>query len=175
MHRAFALGAPEYRLERQQWVPGDLADVFAFFEDPHNLPKITPPEMRFRIVSMQPGTMAEGCRIRYRLRIHGAPCGWITLIERWAPNVEFVDTQLSGPYILWRHTHRFERAGAGVLLTDSVRYRVPFGPLGSLLHRLVIRQTVERIFDYREERVATLMSGGRVMRGPNGSAATEAA
>ena len=47
------------------------------------------------------------------------------------PSERFVDVQLSGPYRLWHHTHEFRpHPDGGTLMTDTVRYALPFGPLG---------------------------------------------
>ena len=45
----------------------------------------------------------------------------------------FADEQLRGPYALWHHTHVFEDAQGGTRMTDRVRYRLPFGPLGEVV------------------------------------------
>jgi len=50
-------------LERTQWVPRDLDEVFAFFADPRNLAEITPPWLHFRIIDA-PGTAYRGALIR---------------------------------------------------------------------------------------------------------------
>ena len=38
-------------------------------------------------------------------------------------------------------------------MTDTVRYALPFGPLGALAHRALVRRDLERIFDYRARAV----------------------
>ena len=40
---------------------------------------------------------------------------------------------------------------------DRVRYAIPFGPIGSLAHRLFVRRDLERIFDFRSAAVAELL------------------
>jgi hypothetical protein len=42
-------------------------------------------------------------------------------------------------------------------MTDRVRYRVPWGPLGSLARLLFVRRWLDQIFDYRRRRIAELM------------------
>ena len=65
-----------------------------------------------------------------------------------------MDVQLRGPYRLWHHTHTFEARDGGTLVRDRVRYALPLGPLGELAHRVLVRRDLERIFDFRQERVA---------------------
>lgn len=141
-------------LERTQLLAPPPSEAFAFFCDPLNLEAITPPWLGFRVTSPSPIEMAAGTLLDYRLRLHGIPVRWRTHIEEWAPGVRFVDRQLKGPYRLWHHTHTFEPSGEGTLMTDVVRYSLPFGPLGALARRAFVRRDLERIFDYRREAVA---------------------
>ncbi len=166
MQHYLALGAPEYTLAREQWVPQPVQEVFPFFEDPYNLALITPGWLDFRVLSMQPREVRPGTVITYRLRWLGIPYRWRTRISEWVPNRRFVDLQTSGPYVLWHHTHTFEECSGGTLLRDHVRYRLPFGPLGVLAHAIVVRRQLDEIFDYRRQKIATLFAGGRVYHRP---------
>jgi ligand-binding SRPBCC domain-containing protein len=146
-------------LRREQRLAGPPEEVFAFFGDARNLEAITPPLLRFRMLTPDPVVMAQGTLLRYRLRVHGVPVRWLTQITEWEPPRRFVDEQLEGPYALWRHTHAFEDDGAGgTLMRDEVRYALPLGALGELAHRLLVRRDLARIFDYRAQRVPALLS-----------------
>lgn len=143
-------------LRREQWVPRPAEEVFAFFSRPENLEELTPPLLRFQILTPSPVPMAEGALIDYRIRIFGIPTRWRTLIETYEPGVRFVDVQVRGPYAVWRHEHLFEGREGGTLIADRVEYSLPFGPLGTLAHALWVRRTLRHIFDYRQEAVAAL-------------------
>jgi len=162
MRPFLALGSKTHRLERRQWAPGQLPDVFAFFKDPLNLKAITPPWLGFEVRSMSTPAIQTGTIITYRVHWMGLPMKWVTLIEDWEPDVRFVDTALVSPYIVWRHEHTFEAVGGGVCLVDRVEYRLPFGLLGDLAHLLLVRRQIVGIFDYRARAVADRMSGGTV-------------
>ncbi len=150
----------EQILRREQRLPGTPEEVFGFFADAHNLEVLTPPLLRFRLVTPAPIAMGRGTLIRYRLRVHRVPVSWLTEITAWEPPHRFVDEQIKGPYALWQHTHSFEPTGdGGTLMRDVVRYRIGFGPLGTIANGLVVRRDVEAIFDYRAQRIRALFAG----------------
>ncbi len=138
-------------------VPAPRPEVFAFFSDPANLQRLTPPWLNFRILTPEPLPRGEGAIFEYRLRVRGLSLRWRTLIEEWQEGERFVDRQVLGPYALWHHTHIFEELpGGGTRILDRVRYRAPFGILGRLVTALVLRRDVERIFAYRQTVITEL-------------------
>ena len=138
-----------YTYERTQFFACPLADVFPFFESPENLGTITPRWLNFRFITPLPIQMKEGAEIEYSISWLGIPIRWKTLISEYEPPHRFADVQLKGPYALWEHTHSFRDVDGGTEMTDTVRYALPFGPLGRLAHVLGIRKQVEQIFEHR--------------------------
>lgn len=102
---------------------------------------------------MSTGAIEEGTEIRYRLNLHGISMNWRTKIRKWDPPYCFIDFQESGPYKLWHHTHRFEAHGERTRMVDVVRYTLPFGVLGRVVHAFKVRNDVRKIFDYRRKRI----------------------
>jgi hypothetical protein len=137
-------------------VPLDRDAAFAFFGDPLNLEAITPPWLRFRVLTRNVA-LGEGALIDYRLSLHRVAVAWRTRIEEWEPGRCFVDVQLRGPFARWEHLHAFESVDGGTLIADRVDYRMPFGPLGGLAHTALIARDLDRIFDFRREAVARLL------------------
>jgi ligand-binding SRPBCC domain-containing protein len=150
---------PVNRIEREQLVPLPVGEAFAFFADAFNLEAITPPWLRFRILTPRPIPMARGTSIEYRLALHSLPFRWRTRIDQWEPGRRFVDTQVKGPFRLWEHTHTFEERPDGTLIRDRITYRMPYGAMGALAHRVLLARDLERIFDYRRDAVDRLLAG----------------
>ncbi len=166
MNKMLAFGAPEYVVERVQWVPQPMDTIFEFFQSPNNLERIKPDWLYFKPLHEEPDEIKSGTRIEYLLKWYGIPYYWVTMIENWSRGENFVDFQLDGPFILWHHTHTFADVEGGVLMTDRVRYRLPFGLLGVLMHRLIVKRQVKEIFDYRIDQIAEIFSGGTYYLAP---------
>lgn len=132
------------------WLPRPRAEVFSFFADARNLELITPPWLRFEILTPGPIAMRPGALIDYQLRVHGLPLRWRTEITEWNPPSRFADQQVRGPYHVWHHTHTFAERDGGTLCRDKVVYR-PRG--GALINSLFVRRDVERIFNFRKEQL----------------------
>jgi ligand-binding SRPBCC domain-containing protein len=149
-----------HRLERTQLLARPRGEVFAFFAEAANLEAITPPFLRFRIVTPPPIEMGPGARIDYALSLYGVPLRWRTRITEWEPGVRFVDEQERGPYALWRHTHEFESRGGSTIVRDLVDYALPLGPIGWAAHLVLVERALVRIFDFRADAIRRLLEDG---------------
>jgi ligand-binding SRPBCC domain-containing protein len=140
-------------LHREAIIPASLDETFAFFSTAANLERLTPPWLNFRILTPSP-VMREGLEIDYRIVLYGIPIPWTSRIDVWEPGVRFVDRQLRGPYAWWHHEHRFEAIDGGTRVIDDVE----FVPRVAWLTGWRVRGDVEKIFDYRTEKLKTLFT-----------------
>ena len=100
--------------------------------------------------------MYPGMFINYSLKpLWGIKMNWLTEITHVEDKKYFVDEQRSGPYAIWHHEHRLEEIEGGVLMTDLLSYKLPFGFLGDILHWLFLRKKIKGIFQYREQSLIT--------------------
>lgn len=147
---------------RTQIIPAPRERVWAFFSNPRNLARITPPGMGF---SMDEGALPEqvrpGLMLTHRLRpLLGIPMTWLTEITHVVEGERFVDEQRTGPFAVWHHEHDFHDLGGGrTEMADRVTYVPPFGPLGELGHPWLVAPELERIFAFRERMVRELFPG----------------
>jgi ligand-binding SRPBCC domain-containing protein len=163
------------RFESEQWVAAPLERVFAFFADPHNLPRVMPPALGTRLVKLNlvPPRFPAGQVPPGSVRMAGAGTEmmvafrvipYVPVHERWIVNITefslneyFHDVQKQGPFHRWEHTHSFEtmtRSGReGTLVRDEVDYEVGFGYVGNALERVLFQRLFRSAFEYRKRAV----------------------
>ena len=147
-----------YTLEREQIVTAGLEESWNFLKNPANLNLITPADLHFLIISPVPEDMFDGLIIEYRVTIPIlGPKKWVAEIKHIRHKKSFVDEQRYGPYSFWYHYHELNETPEGVKLIDRVHYSVPYGIFGVLLHKLFIQKTLQRIFDYRQEKISEFL------------------
>ncbi len=140
-----------YQLIETQKIPASISEIWDFISSPANLKEITPAQMGF-VVTGNTGTgkMYPGMIITYKVSpFLGIKLDWMTEITQVKEHEYFVDEQRIGPYALWHHQHKIEPIEGGVLMTDIVTYQPPFGVLGAIANKLLIKKQLRAIFDYR--------------------------
>ena len=138
-----------------------IEEVFQFFADAGNLELITPPELKFRIITPLPVKMEKGTLIDYRISLNGIPFKWKTEITEWEPPFGFVDTQLKGPYRVWIHEHTFISSGGSTIVRDVVNYLPPGSVFEPVITSLFVQKKLKRIFDYRQEKIVSIFNKGK--------------
>ncbi len=136
----------------QQFLPISISEAWDFFSRPENLNEITPDDMEFEILTKDLPKMHKGMIVEYKVSpFPMVKMGWVTEITHVEEQRMFVDEQRFGTYSFWHHQHIFEPIEGGVLMTDILHYKVPFGIVGNLVNALVVRNKVNSIFEYRTQ------------------------
>ncbi|MDH3328313.1 MAG: SRPBCC family protein [Desulfobulbaceae bacterium] len=147
-----------YTLERHQLVRTSLENAWKLLKNPANLNTITPEDLCFEIISEVPEEMFHGLLVEYRIKIPLLGTRkWLAEIKHIRQFRSFVDEQRLGPYSFWYHYHELLPEEKGVRITDRVYYKVPFGVFGRIVHFFFIRKTLDRIFDYRKEKISAIL------------------
>ena len=147
----------DHVFESRVWLARPRPEVFAFFAEPTVLERLTPPAFRLRLVNRDV-TMTVGAVLEFRLRWLGVlPLRWRAFVREWDPPFRFVDVQVRGPYARWEHRHRFLEEGGGTWVEDRVTYRLPLGPLGRVVHALLVKRQLRELWAYRHRQLAELV------------------
>lgn len=157
---------PLYQRIHEQSIPASVQSVWEFIANPNNLKRITPDHMGFEITSSHtPDRMYEGMIVAYKVQpFKGFSTEWVTEITHLEEGAYFVDEQRLGPYRLWHHQHLLEPISNGVLMKDIVSYVPPFGFLGAVANKLLIRKKLDGIFSYRQQAIVDIF--GRIEQEP---------
>ncbi|NNL83460.1 MAG: SRPBCC family protein [Winogradskyella sp.] len=146
-----------YTLHKTQKLPITKAEAWTFLSDPKNLSRLTPPKMKFTILSGADRPMFPGQVIQYSVSpLPGITSKWVSEITHLDYGNYFVDLQLYGPYAFWHHKHFIHEIEGGVEMEDIIDYKVPLGWLGQLIHPLVVKPKLEEIFAFRKTQLEEL-------------------
>lgn len=145
---------------KKQILKTDLNTAWQFISHPGNLEKITPPEMNFFVIGdIKDKKMYAGQIIEYYVNpFKGVNTYWVTEITHVKEKEFFVDEQRFGPYAFWHHQHILKQTANGIEMTDIIHYKLPFGWIGRLVNNLIVKKKLERIFDYRREKLDDLFN-----------------
>ena len=149
-----------HTLEREIILNAPAHKVWEFLATPANLNELTPPDLKFEILSDLPERMHNGLLIEYAICIpRFGRHRWLTEIKHIEKGSSFVDEQRLGPYRFWYHSHAVEALTDGqARLRDRVCYRLPFGLLGRLVHELQVKKMLAEIFDFRSQKLREIFS-----------------
>jgi ligand-binding SRPBCC domain-containing protein len=144
------------KIRKKEWaliLPVPLETLWDFFSVPDNLIKMTPEQAGFSMISTLNGQkIYPGMFIEHEVRpILGIPIYWVTEIVHVEKPNTFIDRQIIGPYALWHHQHTFSSHEKGVLMVDTLHYRVGMGLLGTIANNLFVERKIEEIFNFRRQ------------------------
>ncbi|MHA7298264.1 SRPBCC family protein [Pseudarthrobacter sp. MDT3-1] len=108
------------------------------------------------IAGVMSGLIDEGQEVTWRARHFGVPLTMTSRITALEFPASFTDDQVRGPFKSFRHVHEFQATETGSIMTDRVEFTAPFGILGRLAERLILRGYLQRLIAHR----------GRFLAGP---------
>jgi ligand-binding SRPBCC domain-containing protein len=84
----------------------------------------------------------------------------------------FRDSMSRGRFARFEHDHFFEPVVIGTRMTDVLEFESPFGPIGWLVDRLVLRTYLERLIRRRNDAIKREAEGDRTPGPETGGVAT---
>lgn len=145
-------------IEYTTTIPASLADVWAWHEDIHDaFLALVPPDQQVELIRAEPLPPRVGTIVEIKTKV--PVLGWKKWIAEYVghhPPDEhgqawFIDKSTEGPFKHWNHKHFFQADGHETLLTDTVHYTPPLGPIGWLADKILIRRQLNAMFEYRHK------------------------
>lgn len=142
------------RVDRTTRLPHPAEDVVAWHSRPGALVRLTPPGLGRADSS---GDLAEGSRVTVRMGPDLLP-GALRPVWRLRhsgtradpASLSFTDTQLTGPFRLWRHRHDIGPEGDGTAIRDRIDAELPGGTTAG---EGTLARTLEGLFGFRERQL----------------------
>lgn len=131
--------------------------VFEFIAQPANLLQVSPPELHLKMIEA-PQRVALGSRITIQGSKFGISQKIVSEVTAFEEGRTFTDTQVSGPFGRFVHTHTVEPDGDGTRLIENIDYASPGGLTGLLMTNDRIGRDLEAMAAFREERFKALLN-----------------
>lgn len=135
--------------ERRCPLPVSADEAYAWHLRPGAFERLGPPWEKARVDKRDP-QLGEGSEVRLAVPIGLLKVRWLARHHGFVAGRQFQDTQVTGPFARFEHTHRFEPTGPNSSeLVDHIEYNLPGGSLGEWLASSSIKQKFDRMFAYR--------------------------
>jgi apolipoprotein D and lipocalin family protein len=143
-------------------VNAPVSEAFGWHERPEALSALTP-AMLVRI-EQQRGGIRDGGMVTVSIGAGPARLRWTMRHYGYVHDRQFCDEQVRGPFVSWRHTHRFEPIGPSqTLYRDHIEFTVSRGRTLNWLLTLLMRPVLLLLFAQRHRIVRTRLA----RRGPS--------
>ena len=100
------------------------------------------------------GSFTEGSTVTWRARHFGIVFHLTSRVYDIDPPHRFCDQQIRGPFRDFLHVHEFKPHAEGTLMRDTITFRSPSGPIGTLADKLFLRTYMRRLIAERNEVLA---------------------
>jgi ligand-binding SRPBCC domain-containing protein len=135
----------------------DIEKVWEFYTDIRHLEIITPKKLNLKIINTTNQKIILGQETTISAKIIIIERIWhskITFFQQY----EYIDEMVEGPFIKWKHTHKFQRIDKNKTeIIDKVEFSLPygiFGKIGSIFFTKLLRQ----LFEHRKNETIKYLS-----------------
>lgn len=95
------------------------------------------------------GLIGMGQHVTWRAWHFGVPVRMTSAITEYEAPHRFVDQQTRGPFRAFRHVHEFSTDDGVTTMVDRVTFTAPFGPVGAVVERVLLRPYLRRLIEVR--------------------------
>ena len=95
------------------------------------------------------GLISLGQEVTWRAWHFGLPIRMTSRITEMQTPHYFVDEQVRGPFLRFRHVHEFNEVPDGTVMVDRIDFAAPFGLLGHLAEKLFLARYLRKLIETR--------------------------
>lgn len=105
------------------------------------------------IAGVTSGVIGPDHTVTWQGRHFGILLRHTSRITRYEPPLFFEDTMIEGAFKHFKHRHDFVEQDGCTIMTDTLWFTAPYGPLGWFAERLILRQYMKRFLGVRDEHI----------------------
>jgi ligand-binding SRPBCC domain-containing protein len=133
-------------------VPVPAADLFAWHASDGAFERLVPPWQNVEVVSRS-GSIRDGDELTMKINLGPVSTTWLALHDSYVDGKQFRDTQVAGPFCVWKHTHRVhEETSRSSILDDDIEFEVPFDRVASPFIGHIVHKEIRKMFRFRHLR-----------------------
>jgi ligand-binding SRPBCC domain-containing protein len=96
------------------------------------------------VAGVTTGLIGDGESVTWRGRHFGLMLEHTSKITQYEPPTFFQDVMTAGLFKSFEHDHRFQEQEGATVMRDEIRFSAPFGVLGLMVERMVLRNYLTR-------------------------------
>ncbi|MFZ1322599.1 MAG: SRPBCC family protein [Ignavibacteria bacterium] len=145
-------------------IDSKIKDAFDFHSDTNNLVKISPDNIKVSIIKLDL-PLKEGSIIELKISQFGIISNkWKLQIKNLKPFNLITDKMISGPFKYWEHDHIFTEENGKTLMTDSLKYELPFGIIGKLADKIFLKRMIKKQFEIRHWKTKEILERNNIQK-----------
>jgi ligand-binding SRPBCC domain-containing protein len=146
-----------YKLEFETTIECSVEELFDFHANTHNLPRITPPEIKVEIIKLDE-PLKQGSEAILKIKKGLIGFVWELVFEKVAANL-IVDRATKSPFKSFVHEHHFIAVDEHhTTLRDIITFGLPLAPLSNPV-AWFIKHDMQKMFIYRHQQTLEYFRG----------------
>lgn len=106
------------------------------------------------VAGVTSGLISLGEEVTWRAWHFGLPLRMTSRITHMQAPDYFIDEQVKGPFLRFRHIHEFSEDSDGTTMIDRIEFTAPFGPIGRVVEKLVLAGYMQKLIESRNHHLA---------------------
>ena len=147
-------------IEERVHIDRSPLDVFAFFDRPRNVQRVTPKTIAVSLES-HPEDLRLGTIFAYRLKRWPVDFAWDVVVSEYEPPLSFTNVKARGFFPRWAHRHSILPDGSGTELVVSLEYEVPSGLYNAVTNNYVIESAMKELVQEQSRAIAQTLEQQR--------------
>lgn len=141
------------RIELKTTIVGDIEGVFDLSRDISFHMKSASQTKEKAVAGTTEGLIGLNETVSWKGKHFGLWLRHTSKIVQMDRPIVFVDLMIDGHFTYFVHKHLFEQTDEGVLMKDELLYKVPYGLLGRIFDKLILKNYLTRFLEHRNQMI----------------------